>query len=123
MAEPFLPATWKKNHYLLFRIIPSLRELVRNDPAVHGVLISALPCFNSLTDRSMTGDAIWVPTWTWHRVDYDTESDHESSDRGSISLGASLFHFRPIDFVRNNPLFAVLMVPAMVLEVLGIKTQ
>jgi hypothetical protein len=62
------------------------------------------------------GDAMWVPTWTWHRVDYvDTSSD--------ISIGASLFHFRPMEFLRRNPLYALLSIPALVQELVGISTQ
>ncbi len=61
------------------------------------------------------GDALWVPTWTWHRVDYIPSED--------VSLAASLFHFRVLDFYQNNPLFAALMIPAMVKELLGFNTQ
>jgi hypothetical protein len=61
------------------------------------------------------GDAMWVPTWTWHRVDYIESED--------ISIGGSLFHFRPIDYVRQNPLFSLLMIPALIRELAGISTQ
>jgi hypothetical protein len=72
---------------------------------------------NVPTYRAVTaaGDAIWVPTWTWHRVDY-MESD-------DIAIGGSLFHFRALDFVSNNPLFAVLIVPSLFLELVGYNTQ
>jgi hypothetical protein len=69
----------------------------------------------SYTANTAAGDAIWVPTWTWHRVDYIESED--------MAIGASLFHFRPLDFVRNNPIFAFLMVPAIILELVGYKTQ
>jgi hypothetical protein len=90
------------------------------------------------------GDALWLPTWTYHKVDYvyhdnENDSDSDSRDDGDIgnrdssattmlhehklSIGASLFHFRPIDFFRRNPLFALLMMPSMVRELAGIATQ
>ena len=61
------------------------------------------------------GDALWVPTWTWHRVDYTPSDD--------IAIGGSLFHFRPKDFLVNNPLFAVMAIPAMLKELLGMSSQ
>ena len=86
------------------------------------------------------GDALFVPTWTWHRVDYTTatyagETDDDSSGRkkepsnntnddgNNVSIGASLFHFRVGDYVRRNPLFALLLVPAIVKEAMGISSQ
>lgn len=84
------------------------------------------------TGITQAGDAMWVPTWTWHRVDYigttDTshdpdDKDPKAKDESNIAIGASLFHFRPKDFWVNNPLFAVLMIPALVLELVGYKTQ
>jgi Cupin-like domain len=91
----------------------------------------SVPFYHAVTD---TGDAIWVPTWTWHRVDYvsthvatgsyDNVTRKSSSTLvQSIAIGASLFHFRPVDFVVNNPLYAVLILPAIVLELIGYKTQ
>ena len=71
----------------------------------------------SYTAVTAAGDAMWVPTWTWHRVDYIASSDEE------LAIGGSLFHFRPMDYVRNNPLFALLMVPAILLELVGYNTQ
>jgi hypothetical protein len=62
------------------------------------------------------GDAIFVPTWTWHRVDYLKGSN-------DLSIGASIFHFRMLDYVRRNPLFAVLMIPALIGELAGISSQ
>jgi len=74
--------------------------------------LKAIPQYTVTTE---TGDALWVPTWTWHRVDYVAS--------GEISIAASLFHFRPIDFVTNNPLFATIILPALILEVIGYNTQ
>jgi hypothetical protein len=71
-----------------------------------------VPTYSAVT---AAGDAMWVPTWTWHRVDY-LESDE-------VAIGGSLFHFRPLEFVRNNPLFAVLIVPSLFLELVGYNTQ
>jgi hypothetical protein len=62
------------------------------------------------------GDAIFIPTWTWHRVDYLKEC-------ADLSIGASLFHFRVWDYLRRNPLFAILLVPALVGELVGISSQ
>ena len=60
------------------------------------------------------GDVLWVPTWTWHRVDY-----HD----GETALSASLFHFRAGMAAANNALFTGLVVPNMIKEVVGWKTQ
>eukprot|EP00980_Cylindrotheca_fusiformis_P011404 scaffold2642_cov120-Cylindrotheca_fusiformis.AAC.13 len=84
-------------------------------------------------------DALWVPTWTWHRVDYK-QSQHQEKQQCigttydestcssalasvDIAIGGSIFHFRPWDFLRRNPLFAALIVPALVKELAGISTQ
>lgn len=72
----------------------------------------SVPTYNAIT---AAGDAIWVPTWTWHRVDYIESKD--------IAIGGSLFHFRLIDFFENNALFSVLIIPAMLKELLGFNTQ
>jgi hypothetical protein len=95
---------------------------------------SASPFYHAITEA---GDAMWVPTWTWHRVDYIMTTQSSFKDTGNdiniqnesqyqqpeIAIGASLFHFRPMDFFMNNPLFAVLIVPAIILELIGYKTQ
>lgn len=86
------------------------------------------------------GDAIWLPTWTYHKVDYVYNTKNSDSDNNQdaqsgfsehnaalhkhqLSIGASLFHFRPIDYMRRNPLFAVLLIPSLIKELAGIKTQ
>jgi hypothetical protein len=71
-----------------------------------------VPTYSAVT---AAGDAMWVPTWTWHRVDY-MESDE-------VAIGGSLSHFRPLEFVRNNPLFAVLIVPSLLMELFNQNTQ
>jgi hypothetical protein len=73
---------------------------------------SHIPHYQATT---YAGDAIWVPTWTWHRVDYVESVD--------MSIGGSLFHFRIVDFVRNNPWFAFVIVPSLILELVGCNTQ
>mmetsp|Transcript_57980 Transcript_57980/g.141677 ORF Transcript_57980/g.141677 Transcript_57980/m.141677 type:complete len:301 (-) Transcript_57980:786-1688(-) len=86
------------------------------------------------------GDALFVPTWTWHRVDYTTavsaaaiaETDgdmtgrrkqNDNDNENNVSIGASLFHFRVGDYVRRNPLFALLLVPAIIKEAMGVSSQ
>jgi hypothetical protein len=75
---------------------------------------SLVPSPQHYTTTTLAGDALYIPTWTWHRVDYDNDV---------LSVGASLFHFRVDAFVRNNPLFAVLIVPALIKELIGWNTQ
>ena len=64
------------------------------------------------------GDGLWVPPWMWHRVDYVS-----NGEEAEPALAASLFHFRPLDFGANNPLFAMLMIPNLVKELLGRNTE
>jgi hypothetical protein len=107
--------------------------------------------------RTLPGDAVWVPPWTWHRVDYvvedknrnevEKDSDFDETDEANgrsritcsatpdstssdddlqdstVALGASLFHFRPLDFVRRNPIYALILAPYLLGELLGTKTQ
>ena len=73
--------------------------------------LAALPVQRVVTHP---GDVIFVPTWTWHRVDYVASV---------MSVTVSLFHFRPVDFARNHPLYAALIVPNLVKEALGLKKQ
>jgi len=100
-------------------------------------LQSRIPRYDATTTP---GDAIWLPTWTYHKVDYvytnsdsssegkkDTTGDHNNHHvtlhKDQLSIGASLFHFRPFDYVRRNPLFAFLLIPSLIKELAGIKTQ
>uniref|UniRef100_A0A7S2SEZ1 JmjC domain-containing protein n=1 Tax=Rhizochromulina marina TaxID=1034831 RepID=A0A7S2SEZ1_9STRA len=59
------------------------------------------------------GEALYLPTWWWHRVDY----------LGEASFTASLFHFRPGQMIRNNPIFTAVLVPNLFKELVGWKTQ
>jgi Cupin superfamily protein len=79
---------------------------------VSGTMSENVPRYEVMT---MAGDALYIPTWTWHRVDYETVDQ--------VSIGASVFHFRALDYVRNHPLLAVLLIPALIQELVGWKTQ
>ena len=60
------------------------------------------------------GDVLWVPTWTWHRVDYLP---------GETALSASIFHFRPEQFLWSDPMSSLLILPNILKELIGWKTQ
>jgi len=60
------------------------------------------------------GDVLWIPPWTWHRVSYVPNV---------TALSASLFHFRPRQFVCENSIFALLSIPNIFKELVGMKTQ
>ena len=60
------------------------------------------------------GDVLWVPTWTWHRVDYLP---------GETALSASIFHFRLEQFLWSDPLSSLLILPNILKELVGWKTQ
>jgi hypothetical protein len=84
-----------------------------------------IPHWNVVTKA---GDALWLPTWMWHRVDYVHEStisqeEYSSCEQAVLAIGGSIFHFRPLDFVLRNPLYAVLIIPALLKELAGISTQ
>ena len=72
---------------------------------------TSIPHYEIITNK---GDALWVPPWTWHRIDYIPDT---------VSLAASLFHFRPSDFIINNPWFAIEIIPNLVKELFGWKTE
>lgn len=73
--------------------------------------LQKIPKYEIITDM---GDALFVPPWFWHRVDYD---------QPGVSLAGSLFHFRPWEFFLNNPLYSVLIIPNLIKEVLRLKLQ
>jgi hypothetical protein len=93
-------------------VVPSIAPDGRAFYASWAPTLDHVPRYSTITHA---GDAMWVPTWTWHRVDYIESQD--------ISIGGSLFHFRPVDFLRRNPLYALLIIPALVKELAGISTQ
>jgi len=41
----------------------------------------------------------------------------------NVSFAASIFHFRPLESIRNNPLFASLIVPNLIKELIGTNTE
>lgn len=129
------------------------RAFFASSLAANGTLSQVLsqrhiPHWTAVTGPS---DALWVPTWTWHRVDYrlsevlesdqcSPQTDDGSHSHGKVSntcvngdaannqsyelaIGGSIFHFRPLDFLRRNPLYAILIVPALIKELAGISTQ
>lgn len=81
------------------------------DPSELPEILRSLPHYEVVTKP---GDALWIPTWFWHRVDYENDS---------ASFGASLFHFRPLEYIRNNPLFGALIIPNLLKELAGFKFQ
>jgi hypothetical protein len=63
------------------------------------------------------GDALWIPAWTWNRVDYASLAFSVSDGvADEITISGSLFHFRLHDFATTNPLLAFMLFPAMVRE-------
>jgi hypothetical protein len=76
-----------------------------NDFAAHAVRYQV---------ETRAGDVLWVPTWTWHRVDYVP---------GVSAVSASLFHFKAGQLAALNPLFAGLLLPNLAKELVGWKTQ
>ena len=68
------------------------------------------------------GDAVWIPPWTWHRVDY-TILHTTNNKNSSISMAASLFHFRFFDFWYNHPLLAMLILPNIIREAMGANIE
>lgn len=69
------------------------------------------------------GDAVWIPPWTWHRVDYTILTTNNNNSSSSISMAASLFHFRFFDFWYNHPLLAMLIIPNIIREAMGTNTE
>jgi hypothetical protein len=70
-----------------------------------------VPRYEIVTEK---GDILYVPTWTWHRVEYLPDI---------VAVSLSVFEFLPMDFVWNNPLFAVTLIPNLIKEAVGLKMQ
>jgi len=101
--------------------IAELPNRLRSLPIVYEVVTSS-------------GDAVWIPPWVWHRVDYYDADDNSGRDdeesnnddvnpEDSLSLGASIFHFYPGLFANNFPLFAFLIIPNLIWEALGLNIE
>jgi hypothetical protein len=60
------------------------------------------------------GDLLFVPTWTWHRVDYLP---------GITSLSTSFFHVKTNKLLWANPWYTVAVVPNMLKELIGLNAQ
>ncbi len=74
-------------------------------------ILHNIPHYELVTNK---GDGVWIPPWTWHRVDYIP---------GTVAFAASLFHFRPLEFFMNNPLFALLIVPNLIKEIFKVNIE
>ena len=61
------------------------------------------------------GELLYVPTWFWHRVDYPPN--------GEASATLSLFHVRPGQMLANNALYSAVLLPNLLKEMVGWKTQ
>ena len=101
------------SHLLRPALAPDGRAFV----ASYQASVQNVPHYSVVT---RAGDALWVPTWTWHHVEYSPTDDSLTQ---ALAIGASLFHFRPLDYMFNNPLFATFVVPAIVREILGLQRQ
>jgi hypothetical protein len=60
------------------------------------------------------GDLLYVPTWTWHRVDY-------LPNITAVSL--SIFQFIPKDYLFRNSVYAFTLLPNLIKEAIGMKEQ
>ena len=60
------------------------------------------------------GDVLFVPCWTWHRVEYIANV---------TATSVSIFEFNPSEWVQNNPVFALAVIPNMIKELVGLKFQ
>lgn len=72
----------------------------------------------------------------WHRVDYDDGGDGgdesaltkttaalDDDDGKKLSIGASIFHFYPLQYITIYPLFSFLIVPNLIQEVMGFNME
>ena len=75
----------------------SSRRRVTLFGSLHGPLMTSDDVMDCVPHQA--GDALWVPTWTWHRVDYI---------EGVTALAASLFHVRCEQIATHPPGMQVL---------------
>lgn len=100
---------------LSFGLRPSLspdgRAYIYANVPPDGDLIGRVDKYEVTTEP---GDILYVPTWWWHRIDYLP---------GETSFTVSLFHLRPTQMIGNNALFITVLLPNLVKELVGWKTQ
>jgi hypothetical protein len=100
--------------------------------ATTSLIPAAVPYYYQGTTNS--GDALWLPAWTWHRVDYNhhqkatttaiaAPNTTRTASTTTISIGASIFHFRLDLFVQQNPVLTLAVIPALIRELLGWGVQ
>ena len=90
----------------------------RLSPDGRAYIYSMLPNFDHVPRYIHTirkGDAIYIPNWTWHRVDYTPNND--------VAISGSMFFFHPLDSFRRNPLHSTMIIPNMIMEMTGLKAQ
>jgi hypothetical protein len=75
----------------------------------HG--LDHVPHYEFITEE---GDLLYVPTWTWHRIDY-------LPNETAVSL--SIFQFIPKDYLIRNFVFAFALIPNLIKEAIGMKEQ
>lgn len=104
---------WK---YLRPTVAPDGRAFVASKASG----VTHVPRYTVTTEA---GDALWLPAWTWHRVDYSFNKSDGADMSTTISIAASLFHFRVWQFFDQNVVFAIAIMPALVRELLGLGIQ
>lgn len=72
-------------------------------------IFATVPRYSVVLER---GDALFIPPWEWHRVEYV---------EGPPTLSASLFHVRPRELVTNNLLYTAVVLPNMLKELLSLN--
>lgn len=80
------------------------------DPFIENSL-SHVPRYEVVTRK---GDLLFVPTWVWHKVEYIPNV---------TAVSMSLFEFIGDEFLFNNPVFAMTIIPNLIKEAIGLKTQ
>ena len=59
------------------------------------------------------GDALFIPHWAYHRVDY------YQPEEDAVSIGVAVFFLEPHYYFANNPIFGLVSIPAMIREAAG----
>jgi len=100
-----------QSKYLRPRISPDGRAYVYSSRSPSDKGIERIQRYSVVTNE---GDTMFIPTWTWHRVDYLP---------GVTALSVSFFHVRPRGLVNRNPTYFLSTLPNMLKELFGIKKQ